>query len=157
MFLIKEETKMEEESNKAVWNFDGAELYLIFQIKNKIVESFESWDLETSYWKLRLLRMELDAKLQRTSNKMLEEFDEKQDEIKGKKKPNTEKQIVDDMIKVIDNKYSEYKKLNEPEQDDKSVFYQELETFYMHLCHLMKKHGLYFREGEDMRLAVLRR
>lgn len=145
-----------EQANQSVWNFDGAELYLIFQIKNKIVEAFELWDLETSYWKLRLLRMELDAKLQRTTNKMIDEFEEEQAKEK-KKKIQTEKQITDDLLKVIDEKYSTYKELTEPEEKDKSLFYQELETFYMHLCYLMKKHGLYFREGEDMRLAVLRR
>jgi hypothetical protein len=153
---FEEETKKmadEEQTNQSLWNFDGAELYLIFQIKNKIVESFESWDLETSYWKLRLLRMELDSKLQRQSNKMLDEMDEK----KGKKKTQTEKQITDDLMKVIDDDYTSYKKLGEADEEDKSSFFQKLESFYMHLCYLMKKHGLYFREGEDMRLAVLRR
>jgi hypothetical protein len=145
---------MEEgQTSQSVWNFDGAELYLIFQIKNKIVDSFELWDLETCYWKLRLLRMELDAKLQRVINKMIDEFEEK----KEKKKTQTEKQILDDKLKFMDNKYSVYKDISNPNDDEKSSFYQCLEEFYMHLCWLMKKHGLYFREGEDMRLAVLRR
>lgn len=148
----------EQQSNQSIWNFDGAELYLIFQLKNKIVESFESWDLETSYWKLRLLRMELDAKLQRVNNKMLEEFDDKQEELSGKKKKKqTEKQITDDKMEELDEGYSKYKELDNIDDEDRSKFYQELQDFYMHLCYLMKKHGLYFREGEDMRLAVLKR
>jgi len=148
---------VEEQANQSVWNFDGAELYLIFQIKNKIVEAFELWDLETSYWKLRLLRMELDAKLQRTNKKFIDEFEEEQATIKGKKKAQTEKQITDDLLKSMDDDYSTYKEIIDPSEKEKADFYQVLETFYMHLCHLMKKHGLYFREGEDMRLAVLRR
>jgi len=151
---MEETTKMyDEDTQKAVWNFDGAELFLIFGIKQRIVEAFEEWDLETAYWKLRLLRMELDAKLQRGHKKLILELEKKQ-----KKKPKkTEKQIVDEKLENLDKKYTSYKELVDPDEKEKSTFYQELQEFYIHLCWLMKKHGLYFREGEDMRLAVLRR
>ncbi|HUS51419.1 MAG TPA: hypothetical protein VMZ91_14715 [Candidatus Paceibacterota bacterium] len=142
-----------EDTQKALWNFDGAELFLIFGIKQKIVEAFEEWDLESAYWKLRLLRIELDAKLQRGHKKLILEVEKRQ----NKKPTKTEKQIVDEKLKELDNKYTTYKNLTDPTDDETSSFFQELQEFYMHLCYLMKKHGLYFREGEDMRLAVLRR
>lgn len=144
---------MGDDTQKSVWNFDGAELYLIFELKSKIVLSFEEWDLDDSYWKLRLLRMELDAKLKRDNKKIIEQFETK----KGGKKGKTEKAIVDEMIKTVDDRHSKYQKLNDPTDEEKSNFFQQLESFYMHLCYLMKKHGLYFREGEDMSLAVLKR
>lgn len=144
---------MDEGIQQSVWNFDGAELFLIFQIKSSIVIALENWDLQTAYRKIRLLRGELDAKLVRGQKKIIKEFEEKI----GKEKVQTEKKQVDDMMKELDNSYSIFIKTSNQEEDDKSEFYKEIEKFYMHLCYLMKKHGLYFREGEDSRLAVLRR
>lgn len=142
-----------EETQQSVWNFDGAELYVIFIIKNKTREDLDSWRLEEAYWGIRSLRRELDAKLKRKQKKIIEDFeDEKSD---GKKRE-TEKETVDNLIKGLDNS----KKLfNESANDDeeKTRFYTKLEDVYMVLCHIMKVHGLYFREGEDSRLAVLRR
>lgn len=149
----------EEESQQALWNFDGAELFLIFEIKKGIVDDLKLWDLEEAYRKLRLLRMELDAKLQRENKKIIDDYEEEIDsqrkEKKGKRK--TEKQEVDGMLIKIDNYYSDNYIDNKDDEETKEAFYKLLEEFYMHLCYLMKKHGLYFREGEDMRLAVLRR
>lgn len=149
----------EEESQQALWNFDGAELFLIFEIKKGIVDDLKLWDLEEAYRKLRLLRMELDAKLQRENKKIIDDYEEEIDsqrkEKKGKRK--TEKQEVDGMLIKIDNYYSDNYIDNKDDEETKEEFYKLLEEFYMHLCYLMKKHGLYFREGEDMRLAVLRR
>ena len=102
--------------------------------------------------------MELDAKLSRGNKKIIDDFEKELDKERknkvGKKK--TEKEIVDEMIVTLDNKFTEYKS---DEQDEKvrNELFVGIETFYMYLCYLMKKHGLYFREGEDMSLAVLRR
>jgi hypothetical protein len=148
----------EEETQQALWNFDGAELFLIFDIKSSVVDALKIWDIEEAYRKVRLLRMEIDAKLQRSNKKIIEEFEEEVE--KQKKNPRTkkltEKQEVDNMLIELDNEFTNY---NEEKEDDemKEKIYKKIESFYMHLCYLMKKHGLYFREGEDMRLAVLRR
>ena len=150
---------MADDTQQSVWNFDGAELFLIFQVKSAIFTSLKAWDLEESYSNIRLLRMELDAKLKRGNKKMVDDFDKEQQLQKnGKyKKKLTEKENVDKLIKDLDEAYSGYMKLNSPSNKEKSVMYQALEFVYMELSHLMKKHGLYFREGEDMSLAVLRR
>ncbi len=145
---------MVEEIQQSIWNFDGAELYEIFGIKKEFMEDISNWNLEGAYWSLRSLRREIDAKLKRhEKSKILAEHEKEKN--KGKKRK-TEKQIVDSWIDDLDKKRKEY---NGSKQDDneKVQFYLELEKVYMKLCHLMKKHGLYFREGEDSRLAVLRR
>lgn len=142
-----------EQAQQSVWNFDGAELFMLFNIKSKIVVALEEWNLHEAYKKIRLLRMELDAKLKRENKKIIDEFEKEL----GKKPRKTEKAQMDEMIKELDESYTSYTLLSDPDDKEKSNFYQELESVYMHLCHLMKKHGLYFREGEDSRLAVLRR
>jgi hypothetical protein len=153
----------EENTQQSIWNFDGAELYLIFQIKQSVVYALEQWDIKEAYKKVRLLRMELDAKLTREKKKILEEYDE--EELKAKlqkdknapEKKKTEKQEVDDMIKELDEAYTSYLEDGKFTKEEKSLMFQLVEKFYMYLSFLMKKHGLYFREGEDFRLAVLRR
>lgn len=156
------------ESEQSVWNFDGAELYLLFQIKAKIVFALEEWDLENAYRKLRLLRMEIDAKLKRgdkKQDKFIQQFqeegitDDKLSEKSKETKKKTEKQEVDERMKKLDELFSKHSSegLEFLNNENKSELYSELESFYMFLCYLMKKHGLYYREGEDMRLAVLRR
>jgi hypothetical protein len=153
----------DEQTQQSVWNFDGAELYLIFQIKSSIAEALDKWDIKTAYKKVRLLRMELDAAFTREKKKILEEYDE--EELKNKlqkdkpapEKKLTEKQEVDALMKQIDEAYTAYLKDGEFSDDEKSLMFQLIEKFYMHLCYIMKRHGLYFREGEDFRLAVLRR
>ena len=150
----------EEESQQSIWNFDGAELYLIFQIKSAIFDAIEKWDIDTAYRKVRLLRMELDSKLVRERKKIIEELQsdtEQQSKTKKKEKKLTEKKEVDDLIKELDQIYSDYLKIGVPTNEEKSFMIQIIEFVYMELCHIMKKHGLYFREGEDFRLAVLRR
>lgn len=151
----KEHKKMDEyeHAQQSVWNFDGAELFLIFEIKAKIVIALEEWNFTEAYKKIRLLRMELDAKLARSPKKIIQEFEKSI----GKGKSKTEKVQVDEMIKQLDNSYSTFIALTDPDDEAKSKFYKELEKVYMFLCYIMKKHGLYFREGEDSRLAVLRR
>ena len=149
--------EFQDQQQQALWNFDGAELFLIFQIKSQIVVALEEWDLGEAYRKIRLLRGELDAKLIRSHKKIIEEFEKKEKKGKGKGKKKTEKEIVDDKMKGLDNDYSTFIGINDPTDEEKADFYKKLEALYMDLSYLMKKHGLYFREGEDPRFAVLRR
>ena len=110
---FKEETyKMgEEENQQALWNFDGAELFLIFEIKQKVVVALEEWNLEEAYRKIRLLRMELDAKLKRANKKIIQDFEdeiEEQKKVKSKERKLTEKARVDIMMVSLDNSFTEY-------------------------------------------------
>jgi len=144
---------MVENTQQSIWNFDGAELYAVFEIKRKFMEYLDSWDLENAYWQLRSLRREIDAKLKRAQKKMVEEFEKEKN--KGHKEK-TEKAIIDELINDLDNARKEYIASN-LDETEKSNFYLKLEAGYMELCYTMKKHGLYFREGDDTSLAVLRR
>lgn len=151
---------MGEETQQALWNFDGAEAFAIFEIKKAFINSMQEWDLENSFWHVRSLRREIDAKLKRAHKKAIIELEERKEKESGKKKEKkkTEKQIVDEKLEALETARKNYNEAcPEPTEAQKSKFYKELEEFYMHLCYLMKKHGMYFREGEDMTLAVLRR
>jgi hypothetical protein len=46
---------------------------------------------------------------------------------------------------------------NKDDEAERLRFYNLSEEFYMHLCHIMKRHGLYFREGNDFGFAAGRR
>lgn len=149
---------MVDEGTESIWNFDGAQFYTIFQIKSQFVNAMLKWDLEGAYWAIRTLRMEFDAKLKRKeTHKMLAALDE--EKIKaGKKSAKTEKQEVDEEMIKVDIERKIYIESGGADSEEAKVkFYAVLEDFYMDLCYRMKKHRMYFREGEDMRLAVLRR
>jgi len=146
---------MVEETQQSLWNFDGAELFVMFQQKIEFIEALKEWDLETAYWRIRDLRRELDAKLDKNKKKFkgieLEEYKKKE------RKIFSEKEKVDSLLNNLEGVRKKFNLIENPSQEDKGTFYTELEEFYLHLCSLMKKHGLYFREGEDSRMAVLRR
>lgn len=143
-----------DESQQVIWNIDNAEMYAIFEIKTKFIEDMLRWDLDSAYWDVRTLRMELDSKLKRKEKKIIEESEEYKK--KNKDKAN-EKDEVDKLLKQLSEIKEEYNKKGNPSGEDKCKYYFALENFYMHLCYLMKKYGMYFREGEDRRIAVLRR
>jgi len=146
------------EESETVWNADGAEFYILFEIKKKFVNALEIWDLKDAYWKIRLFRMELDAALGRgEKNKYLQNIEEEQVKEGKKSKKDTEKVEIDNKQKIVDEYWEDYSSKINPSEEDKSTFYQILEAFYMHLCLIMKKHRMYFREGDDNRLAVLKR
>jgi hypothetical protein len=146
------------EESETVWNADGAEFYILFEIKKKFVNALEVWDLKDAYWKIRLFRMELDAALGRGErNKYLQNIEEEQVKEGKKAKKETEKVEIDNKQKLVDEYWVEFSSKFNPTEEDKSTFYQVLESFYMHLCLIMKKHRMYFREGDDNRLAVLKR
>ena len=141
------------ESLQAKWNFDGAEYELIFGIKTLIVKNLNGWDLQNAYWNLRRLRVEMDAKLNR--GKKIKELDDDGNE-NVKEIKETEKMEMDRLLNELGDERNLFD--NSDKQDgDMSKFYLALENFYLHLCYVMKKHGVYFREGEDRTFAVLRR
>jgi hypothetical protein len=150
---------LEQDAQQAKWNFDGAEAEAIFALKASFINFMRVWRLDDAYWILRTIRMELDAKLSRGRNKAIEKMQEEMEERKEedeKKKKLTEKEEVDAMLSKVTNERNTFNE-DPTAQENKIIFFQVLEDFYMHLCYLMKKHGLYFREGEDNTLAVLKR
>jgi hypothetical protein len=148
---------MDIDEGNSVWNLDAAQFWTVYQLKKDFVMALREWDLENAYWSVRLLRMELDAKLKRKeTHKLLAQLDEEQAK-EGKKSMLTEKQEVDKGMEFVDREHLTYSKLNNPSNEEIARFFAVLETFYMDLCHRMKKHGMYYREGDDSRLAVLRR
>ena len=150
----------DRDTQQSVWNFDGAEMFAIFEIKKAFINCLLDWDLEGAFWKVRTLRMELDAKLKRGNKKVIDDFEDELDEqrkVKLNKKATTEKKDVDEKLGELEEARQTYNSEEYKSDESKVKFYLVLEDFYMHLCYLMKKHGIYFREGEDMRLAVLRR
>lgn len=118
---------------ESVWNSDNIEHALLFEIKISFISNLKEWNLEAAYWDVRLLRLEFDAKL-----------DDK------------EQKEVDRDIRSLEEMRTEYlKSKDDPESNGK--FYAQLETFYILLTRLIKKHGIYFREGVDPSRAALRR
>jgi len=144
---------------QAVWNFDAAELLLLFQLKAEFINNLKTWNLDGAYWSVRNLRMETDAKLSRFSGKKLHILEAEIEEAKTnpKEKKKTEKEEVDEQLADLENHRDLYLRERKPTTEMRGTYYMKLEAFYMKLCLLMKIHGIYFREGEDNQLAVLRR
>lgn len=147
---------MSEEGLQAVYNFDGAELQAIFEIKKEFIQCMLVWNLEQAFWKARLLRMELDAKLVRKLKKKIISDDDEPDE-EDKNKKHTEKEYIDGLLSDLENKRVIFNSIPNPNGNVKAQYYLDIEFFYMELCYLMKKHGIYFREGDDSAYAILRR
>jgi len=116
---------------KTVWNMDEAVLKTIKDLKTAFLVLMQTWRLDNAYWIIRNIRMEIDAKL--------------------KEKEQT---IVDKKLKDLEEKRKEYL---QDKNKKRGEFYFYLEDYYILLNRYMKKHGLYFREGDDPRLSVLQR
>jgi len=117
---------------KSIWNMDEARLKTINYFLNKAELEFQEWDLENLYWTLRSIKRMIYAKLKKN-----------------------EKENIDKELKELENfrkKIDIVKNGNE-----RGKFYSMCENFYEKLTVLMKEHGLFFREGDDPRFAVLRR
>lgn len=134
-----------EDDQQTLWNFDGAELNLIFTIKVECGIHLKSWDLEKAYWSLRDLRREIDAKLRRDKAEDIDLYDR---EGKATKIKLTEKEMIDKFLEDCESERNVWLR-SDFEIDDASRFYHVLEQFYLTLSFLMKKHGLYLREGAD--------
>jgi len=114
---------------------DEARLRSINFFLNKADFQFEAWDLENLYWTLRSLKRMCYAKLKKEERK---EIDEKLEELENFRKNNNIKR-------------------NLKNENIRGKFYAMCEKFYEKLTLLMKQHGLFFREGDDPRFAVLKR
>ena len=143
----------DSESLQSLWNFYGAEYQLVFEIKVQVVQHLSSWNLEDAFWSLRRLKGEIDAKLDR--GRKTKVFDDQGNETIKETKV-TEKQEMDNLLDNLTSARNIYLQSNRND-NDKTEFYFALENFYLHVCFIMKKHGVYFREGDDMTFAVLRR
>lgn len=145
---------MGEEEQKAIWNVDGAQLYVIFQIKTEASIYLTNWDLEKAYWRLRDLRREIDAKLTRTKK---QKYQIKNNEGDLEEQDLTQKEMVDMLLDELTNERISFSNIEDKTPKDFSRFYLILEEFYMVLSELMKEHGLYLREGDDPGQAFRRR
>ena len=120
-----------EPTLKAVWNMDEAILKTIHYLKTEFILKIHKWELEEAYWTLRDIRMEIDSKL-------------KDEEQKNAKKE----------LEALEVKRKAYLRDN---KGKKGEFYIACEQYYLLLNRYMKLHGLYFRESDDPRFAVLQR
>lgn len=125
---------MVSEDQQAVFNFDVAELIILFQFKERALNAIQEFNLERAYWELRGLRRELDAKLDRR-----------------KKEDETSKEH----LKLITAMREQWL-VNKNNEDLRNEFFTAIEEFYEYLCYLAKSHGIYFREGLDASKAALR-
>jgi len=148
---------MESDTAGSIWNFDGAEFFAIFELKAKFVNQMKDWDLEGAYWTLRTLRMELDAMLPIGFKKIIALTEEDKERQKRKQGKESEKAEVDRLLKELEEERKTYLTSDFSFPENKSRFFLVLEAFYMRLCSIMKKHKMYFREGEDSTYAILRR
>ncbi len=120
-----------EPTLKAVWNMDEAILKTIHYLKTEFILKIHKWQLEEAYWTLRDIRMEIDSKLK-----------------------DTEQAKANSELKILETKRLEYLK---DKKGKKGEFYVACENYYILLNRYMKLHGLYFRESDDPRYAVLQR
>lgn len=120
-----------EPTLKAIWNMDEGILKSILFLKMTLIYQMQNWDLDRAYWTLRNIRMEIDSKLK-----------------------SEEQKIAENKLKTLENTRREYLK---DKRNKKREFYLALENYYVLLNRYMKAHGLYFREGDDPRYAVLQR
>jgi len=120
-----------EPTLKVVWNMDEAVLKSIHYLKVRFVFQMQNWDLDGAYWTIRNIRMEIDSKLK-----------------------DKEQENVGTKLKEMEDQRKKYLK---DKKNKKGEFYLTLENYYILLNRYMKQHGLYFRENEDPRYAVLQR
>ena len=140
-----------DNSSKADWNADAIELSVVFAIKLEVSNHLDKWELEKSYWRLRAFRRELDAILTRKKKKLQEEFEKEHN-----KETLLEKGEIDIMMEGLTTERQTWIE-DKDNEENKLKFYNLAEEFYMHLCYVMKKHGLYFRESNDAGFAMARR
>jgi len=113
----------DKETEKAVWNMDDSVLKTLWFLKNTFIMQKQEFKLESAYWTLRNIWMEVEAKF---SKKEREKVKEKVDNLETVRK--------------------EYLKNN---HNNSGTFYIELENVYISLNRLMASNGLYFRESDE--------
>ena len=108
---------------KAEWNMDDAMLKHILLLKHNFVQSIHTWDLNSAYFTLREVWMEVEAKF------------------KPKERGRLRKMIKE--LEIVRNEYFK------DQRHLKGKFFSSLQNGMIKLNRLMKKHGLYFREHDD--------
>ena len=108
---------------KSEWNMDDAILKQILLLKHQFLSYLHIWDLNNSYFTLRELWSEVDAKL----------------------KP-IEQEYCEETMNELEIKRNDWERNKNKMRGE---FYHSLQQVYMLFNRLMKKHGLYFREHDD--------
>ena len=110
---------------QAKWNMDEAQLKRIDYLLTLSTSHFQNWNIEELYWVLRSIRREINAKLRQK-----------------------EKEQLDSDLETLSKQRTEFLR----QRMTKGDFFINCEKFYMALTDLIKKHGIYFRENEDVGL-----
>ena len=113
---------VEYDNLKAVWNMDEAVCRTIHSLKNAFILSMKDWNLENAYWTVRQIRMEAEAKF-----------------------TDPEQKLCNKKLKELEKSRKECLK----DKEKRGELYLSLESYYVVLNRLMKKHALYFREQDD--------
>lgn len=113
----------EKEGEKAVWNIDDEILKIIKDLKIIFLIHMKDWKLEDAYWKLDILCMECDARLNKK-----------------------EKEEVEADLKTLEVNRQIYSKNGKERAGE---FYVNLRDLYKKINRMMKEHGVWFREFED--------
>ena len=112
----------EDDSKKdnvgAEWNFDLAELNILFDDKVNSKNTLNGWNLEECFWNVRSFYREIDAKL---------------NEEERKTRDSTMNNLTESRNKHNDKKITD------------EEYFMELEKVYVEICRLCQLHGLYFR------------
>ena len=114
----------DSELRQVLRNIDFLQLYEFFTIKNGAIENLRAWNLEQAYLDLRLLRIEIDPKLDDDSE---------------------DKKELDALMTLIENDRNKFTN----GEIDKGEYYFKLEDTMMVMQRLAKKHGFFYKEAED--------
>jgi len=110
-----------EDGDRTYFNFDEAELKVIFELRLSFLVNLKEWNLEKGFWDLRMYYNECKIFMEETEIKTYDESMVELEKIRAK--------IVKD--RVID-------------EQEKIEFYIALEKFYNQLNKLIKKYELCF-------------
>lgn len=119
-----------EDTLQAEWNFDAAELMLLFDKKSKfseLLEDLNAENIDDAYKALRAFWRECDAKL----------------------KPDEREQFKNE-IDIIEEKRAVFYADGFLDNKELGMYARLLEDFYLELSYKLKEHGIYFREKDDM-------
>ncbi len=119
---------------KTVWNMDEARMRQIDRYLIAAEECFLSWDLESLYSYLNQVRRIAAGKFKET------EYDDL-GKIMGE---------IEYFRRALD--------IDSPHYDNYKIqIFNLCDKYYVELNRLLKKHGVYFREGDDPTRAALKR
>lgn len=115
-----------EEQKNVVWNFDDNESKLIFDMKLNFIKFRDNWQLEEAYWALLRLLSEAEPLFEEA---MQQELKEDFDKVSKFRK------------NVSDNE--------ELTNEEKSEYWNNLNSFYRKICNEMVEKDYYFRKKKQ--------